>query len=160
MHKGDNTANMYLLNKCMIDDISLWLTLYCRQLIFSLRYGVAQIREVLQCFWKIKQSDQYPLWHEALQCYPALQGTKDFSGFKWKHWLYSYINWAQPFRHHGVWNTMIAGYQKISKRKYSRVSFCDSSFYDDSLLRSSSSRTNLWCSTVTTQVFFLKLVHF
>jgi hypothetical protein len=47
--------------------------------------------------------------------------------------------------------------------KYSKVSFCDGSFYDDSLLRPLSSRTehsDLWCIAVATHASFLCLVRF
>jgi len=51
----------------------------------------------------------------------------------------------------------------IIPTKYSRVSFCDGSFYDVSLLRPLSSRTEhsrLWCVTVATQASLLYLVRF
>ena len=44
---------------------------------------------------------------------------------------------------------------------YSRVSFCDGSFYDDSLLRPVTTNIpDLWCITVATQAFFLYSVRF
>jgi hypothetical protein len=47
---------------------------------------------------------------------------------------------------------------KQKKIQYSRVSFCDGSFYDP--CRVGSSTPDLWCNNVATQASFLYLVRF
>ena len=63
----------------------------------------------------------------------------------------------------GFLKTTAELYKKKYYLKYSRVPFCDGSFYNDSLLRTCQvgpSTPDLWRTTVATEASFLYLVSF